>query len=396
MIEVRDMRIAVLCSGYGLVARGVETFLRELMTRLTDAHPDWQFDVYTRAPGGVERPGVRLIHVPALSRHGRAAKIYSQLGHRLGFYLRTPNQAEGLSFAFAVAAKLVGTRYDLVFNQAGPFSGWVLSARRRFGGPPFVHKTAAGYSPLELIMKRQRPDLTIATSPFVEEWLRSQPPDTPVKCIPNGVDCSKFTPAEGPDLGHVPHELEDLERPIILFVGAMEPMKRPRLAIEAVSRLGRGSLAMIGDGSERDSIAAMGREQLGPGRFANASYVAQCDLPSYYRAADVFTLPSEEPFGIVFLEALACNTPIVAHSSPVQRWIAGDAGLTCNCEASEEYAAALQMALDTDFGNSPRMRALSFDWSIVASEYESIFCSVAESRAAARRTSMGTVAGRAE
>jgi glycosyltransferase involved in cell wall biosynthesis len=372
------LKIAVMCTGYGLVNRGVETFLRGLMTRLVDAHDDWQFDVYTRASSSVEKPGIRLIHVPALSRYGRAAKLYSQVGHRMRFYLRTPNNAEGLSFAIAVAPKLARQQYDLVFNQAGPFVGWVLANHRRFGGPPFVQKTASGYSPLELILKRQRPDLTVATSPFVQDWLKSEPPDTRVICIPNAVDCDLFKPADN-ETGF-PGELAGLQRPLVLFVGAMEPMKRPHLAIEAVSRLKQGSLVMIGDGSIRKEAVNRGGQTLGSGRFLSLAKVEHDSLPAYYRAANVFTISSEEPFGIVFLEALACNTPFVANDSPVQRWIASDAGLTCDCENAEGYASAIQQVLDTDYGDRPRVRAQAFDWKIIASEYDKAFRSVVESR----------------
>jgi glycosyltransferase involved in cell wall biosynthesis len=39
-------------------------------------------------------------------------------------------------------------------------------------------------------------------------------------------------------------------------------------------------------------------------------------LPTLYRAADVFVMPSSgEGFGIVYLEALACGTPVIAGDS---------------------------------------------------------------------------------
>ncbi|MBW2618018.1 MAG: glycosyltransferase, partial [Deltaproteobacteria bacterium] len=41
--------------------------------------------------------------------------------------------------------------------------------------------------------------------------------------------------------------------------------------------------------------------------------VDQLRLPAYYKAADVFALPSyHESFGLVTLESLACGTPVVA------------------------------------------------------------------------------------
>lgn len=391
------MRVAVMCSGYGLVARGVETFIEGLMLRLRERSEEWEFDVYTRAPGCERRNGVRLIHVPAISRDSRLATIYAQIGHRLGFYLRTPNNAEGLSFAICAAPKVVRGDYDLVFNQAGPFSGWFLSQwRKRFGGPPFINKTASGYSPLELILKRQRPDLIVATSPFVQEWLQSEPPDTRVVCIPNAVDCAEFQPERAGEKDDTPPELQSLERPIILFVGAMEDMKRPFLAIEAMKKLGRGSLVMIGRGRLLDEVTSAGRNVLGPDRFLQIPHVPHDALPAYYRAADVFTLSSEEPFGIVYLEALASNVPFVAHNSPVQKWIAGDAGTTCNCEDAGEYAGAIAGSLDVEYGNIPRERAKAFDWSLVAAEYEKAFRSVVEGDFGHRLRQPSATAGRTE
>ncbi len=44
--------------------------------------------------------------------------------------------------------------------------------------------------------------------------------------------------------------------------------------------------------------------------------VAHDALPSLYRAADVFVMPSTgEGFGIVYLESIACGTPVIAGES---------------------------------------------------------------------------------
>jgi phosphatidylinositol alpha-1,6-mannosyltransferase len=44
--------------------------------------------------------------------------------------------------------------------------------------------------------------------------------------------------------------------------------------------------------------------------------VEKSELPTLYRAADVFVMPSSgEGFGIVYLEALACGTPVIAGDS---------------------------------------------------------------------------------
>ena len=48
-----------------------------------------------------------------------------------------------------------------------------------------------------------------------------------------------------------------------------------------------------------------------------------------YQAADVFLQCSkDEPFPLVFLEAMACGRPIVAHDVPRVRWFIGDDGIS--------------------------------------------------------------------
>ncbi|TFG58967.1 MAG: glycosyltransferase family 1 protein [Spirochaetales bacterium] len=47
-------------------------------------------------------------------------------------------------------------------------------------------------------------------------------------------------------------------------------------------------------------------------RISFTGYISDDDLPDYYRASDVFVLPSRyEPFGMTVIEAMACGTPTV-------------------------------------------------------------------------------------
>ena len=74
----------------------------------------------------------------------------------------------------------------------------------------------------------------------------------------------------------------------------------------------------------------------------------------------------------MFLEAMACDKPVVANDRPVQRWIIGDAGLLCNCLDPQEYAFTLRNALNADFGDVPRKRATEFDWNHIARRYDRV------------------------
>ena len=375
------LRVAVLCPGFGRVMRGVETFTGELSRRLVDSRPDWHVDIFCRGPNAELSPGVRQIHIPAIDRDSRIATLYAQVGHRLGVFLRTRIDAECLSFAIALTLKFMQSKYDLIFNQAGPFAGRLLQVKRKMYGTPFMHKTASGYGDLELIMAKQRPDAIVATSPYAEGWLNRNCPGISVECIPNAVDRVVFRP-------YSIHELEaardgiavfNMKRPIVLFVGAMDPMKRPDLLISAVAKLPGVSLVMVGNGRLAHPVVERGMAKLGD-RFLHVPSVSREQMAIYYNACDVFTMPSEEPFGIAFLEALACNKPVLAHSSPVQEWMFGDAGTTCDCTDADEYSTAIRRALETDFDSRPLDRSKEFDWSGILPRYEDLFVRVASSR----------------
>ena len=61
-----------------------------------------------------------------------------------------------------------------------------------------------------------------------------------------------------------------------------------------------------------------------PGRFTLLSIPTE-RMPTLYQTANVFLhLSKEESFGNVFLEAMACGLPVVAHDAPRLRWIVGN------------------------------------------------------------------------
>jgi D-inositol-3-phosphate glycosyltransferase len=114
--------------------------------------------------------------------------------------------------------------------------------------------------------------------------------------------------------------------PVILFVGRIQPLKGPALAVEALAavrtaggRAGRATLVLVGgpsgpQGQEeleavQRSIRAHGLEtavRLLPPRPHEV-------LSTYFRAADCCVVPSHsESFGLVALEAAACGIPVVA------------------------------------------------------------------------------------
>jgi phosphatidyl-myo-inositol dimannoside synthase len=69
---------------------------------------------------------------------------------------------------------------------------------------------------------------------------------------------------------------------------------------------------VIGRGDDQPRLARLA-EELGVGdRVVFAGFVATAELPEHYRLADAYVMPSQEGFGIVYLEAMACGVPVLA------------------------------------------------------------------------------------
>ncbi len=78
-----------------------------------------------------------------------------------------------------------------------------------------------------------------------------------------------------------------------------------RLA-QAWSRLGSGSLTMVGDGPLREELARVEGVRL-------VGAVQHDEVVTWIRASDVLVLPSlVEPFGQVLIEAMGCERSVVA------------------------------------------------------------------------------------
>lgn len=142
----------------------------------------------------------------------------------------------------------------------------------------------------------------------------------------------------------------------ILCVAAKNPDKRVDLVSKAVKLIPDAKLMVIGSGQEIE--------------------VSFEKMPQVYQRSKVFCFVPQhwEAFGLVFLEAMACNLPVVTIDDPVRREIVGEAGIFVkNPENIEELASAISLALTTDWKNKPRQQALKFSWDKIALEYENLF-----------------------
>lgn len=72
---------------------------------------------------------------------------------------------------------------------------------------------------------------------------------------------------------------------------------------------------VIGRGDDQPRLAQLAQTLGIADRVVFAGFVPTAELVQHYRLADVYVMPSQEGFGIVYLEALACGVPVIAGDS---------------------------------------------------------------------------------
>ena len=136
-------------------------------------------------------------------------------------------------------------------------------------------------------------------------------PEEKVNYIPNGVDLEKFDDHSN-NLNRNNYALGHEQ--IILFVGRMYPQKGPGHLIEAMPHILEqrpdAKFVMCGSGAT-DHYRGLAKKQVGE-KVHFPGYVPDEKLISLMKEASMTVAPSVyEPFGIVPLEAAACETPTV-------------------------------------------------------------------------------------
>jgi glycosyltransferase involved in cell wall biosynthesis len=103
----------------------------------------------------------------------------------------------------------------------------------------------------------------------------------------------------------------------LLFVGRLNAQKGIAGLLAAVAAMReRVELDVVGTGVDRDALARLAGELGIADRVRWHGALRQPELLDYYRAATALVVPStDEGFGLVAVEALLCETPVIAFAS---------------------------------------------------------------------------------
>lgn len=364
------MKVAFVMPGIGVVERGAEAFVVELATALAELH-GVQPVLFSRGPAPL--PHVPLRSLPRDNRFVNAVYSKTRLGRKaLDTLFLDPLNLEWSTAALSSLPGLFRGGFDVVVMEGGLAGAWAARLLRRLRGVPFVD-IAHGVDPKwEGAFARQKPNRVVTFTEAAARMIRARAPRARVAVIPHGIDLERFRPGLPPAAA-----AGALHRPLVLAAGALDAHKRFELTVEAVARMGEGSLAVLGDGPAAPALDALAASRLGPGRYLRAS-VPRAEMPAWYAAADCFTMPSlTESFGLTYLEAMACGLPCVAPDDPVRREVIGEAGTFCAVADPDAYAGALAETLQRPWGDLPRRRAERFPFATTARAYAELFAAVA-------------------
>ena len=137
-----------------------------------------------------------------------------------------------------------------------------------------------------------------------------------------------------------------------LIVSALVPYKRIDVAIEACRRLG-ARLRIVGDGPDRARL-----EQQANGHVEFVGRASDAEIRDEYRHALAVLLPGEEDFGIVPVEAQACERPVVAFASggALETVIPGETGILFDELTPASMTRALEQVASMRFDHA-RLRS---------------------------------------
>lgn len=299
----------------------------------------------------------------------------------------------------AAIAAVVDFRPDIIHvHHAFPFS-WAAAFIKDFYNIPYVVTIHGSELPSMEKEKRfiratyyamYRAKRIFPNSGYTRDWfLRIFKGDFHEKCnvIPGGVNINKFVFSET-GAKAVDRELNLHGKPVVVFAGKLTKYKGVEFLVGAAKNI-HGEVVVLGDGPEKARLQEKAK-QLG---LTNIHWVGHLGagvkkLVPYYSRADVFVAPSvwDEPLGLVILEAMACQTPVVVtRKGGIPLAVKeGYNGLFVRARNSKEIVEKVNKLLDNTsmrykMGQNARKSVEEkFSWELISQKFEQSYVKYAK------------------
>ncbi len=318
---------------------GVTTFLTHLVDSLSSIESDNTYYLMVRPDNEdifSNRPNVVKIQFPRIAKYKLLRVILEQvlIPRRVREY-----KIDVLLSTGSVATFFSGCRQVFVVQAALT----LRNVRRMCSNEAQVPFLKSVYYTVGMPLSIRVADRIIAVSHDLKMHIMKEfgVPEEKVAVIHEGVDIGLAQKSGD--------EAKAYDKPYILFIGTLFKYKNADKLLAAFARLKRNSaiphrLVIVGRpvGNALSELEELARREGVFGDVVLAGAVEHKDISGIYREADVFVFPSGvESFGLPVLEAMACDTPVVASNRMSVPEVAGDAALIVDPDDIDEMADAI-------------------------------------------------------
>tara|TARA_B100000959_G_scaffold124470_1_gene130746 strand:- start:383 stop:1522 length:1140 start_codon:yes stop_codon:yes gene_type:complete len=340
------MKILHYCARLRLIDGGVVRAVLDLTSSLSscgksvtlmvtegDDFPNASLGVQTMRTGDFDRNPIRF-------SANRLSSLKQHIANTDVLHLHTP--WEPANIQLAKLAREVGTPY--IISVHGMLDDWVMktsSFKKRvfllLGGRKMFHKAAAVHCTAR------------AEADQAKNWI----PKSNIIVVPLVFDPSVYlSPPPTSDPGKYWPQRES-EKPIVLFLSRVHPKKGvDRLIQSAVDVLKKNKVRFIiagcGEPAYEKRLQKLASELNIDSHIEFVGFVEGDRKVALLRAADLFVLPtSQENFGLVFPEAMACGLPVIT-TKGVDIWpeLEESGGALIISEDVESIATAIKQLLN--------------------------------------------------
>jgi glycosyltransferase involved in cell wall biosynthesis len=315
----------------------------------------------------------------ALLCEKKVSVIHTHVQHRLGGVARTVAMLRRIPYVVSLHGGFYTVPQEQIDRMSEPFLGkleWGKVFGALFGSRRVLTDS----------------DAIICVGKSEYDEVRQRFPFKHVFCVPNGVDVEKFARADGGAFRKA-YGFQPSEK-IVLCVSRIDYQKNQLGLVRAFAEFHTKHpdhrLVLVGAVTVEDYLAEIMAEveRLGLTTLVTVIEGLRPDdplLPSAYRAAEMFVLPSmHEPFGIVVLEAWAAGIPVVASRVGGIPGFATDQENILMIEPGNEDELVSRMA---DLSDDVVLRsdlsrkafgevAANYDWAKIGARFQEIYALV--------------------
>lgn len=287
--------------------------------------------------------------------------------HNAHFLLNTWSLTPKMLFANFKQFDIVHLHnYRVVMNMIAAMKSKKVILQAHGNCQPIIGRVGAAFKLLFRPLVFNRCSGYIADAPLeISHYMAEGAMPSKTKIIPVGIDMQEY--ANLPDRNN--HSKKQ-----ILFLGKMYWIKGPDLLAKAIAELGRKDIEFVVASMDYGYEATFRKliKELNIENITNMVGLKHGrEKIQAFIDADIYVMPSYyEMWGITFMEALACGTPVLM-TRECQAWteLPTYCGISVNA-TPKDLARALNFALDNKLATKDRAERIEwvkkYDWPIIA------------------------------